>query len=244
MASGRGKSGTRREPVFDSSPELRVGPAERSAPGPDRPAPKPRRKKKKKAARGGGGGKRRPLIVRLTYWSLVACLWLVIGGAGVVAYVGAHLPPIQSLEIPKRPPTIQINDINGKALARRGDMAGEVILLKDLPPYVPRAFVAIEDRRFYEHYGIDPLGIARAAVANVLHRGVSQGGSTLTQQLAKNLFLTQERTVTRKLQEALLAVWLERKFTKTQILELYLNRVYFGSGAYGIEQASLRYFGK
>ena len=112
MASGRGQSGTRREPVFDSSPELRVGPAERSAPGPDRPAPKPRRKKKKKAARGGGGGKRRPLIVRLTYWSLVACLWLVIGGAGVVAYVGAHLPPIQSLEIPKRPPTIQINDID------------------------------------------------------------------------------------------------------------------------------------
>jgi penicillin-binding protein 1A len=244
MASGRGKSGARREPVFDSSPELRVGPAERSAPEPDRPAPKPRRKKKKKTAKGGGGGKRRPLIVRLTYWSLVACLWLVIGGVGVVAYVGAHLPPIQSLEIPKRPPTIQINDVNGKALARRGDMAGEVTLLKDLPPYVPRAFVAIEDRRFYEHYGIDPLGIGRAAIANIMHRGVSQGGSTLTQQLAKNLFLTQERTVTRKLQEALLAVWLERKFTKTQILELYLNRVYFGSGAYGIEQASLRYFGK
>ncbi len=230
--------------MFDSSPDLRVSAAERSAPEPDRPAPKPRRKKKKKSARGGGAGKRRPLLVRLTYWSLVACLWLVIGVAGVVAYVGAHLPPIQSLEIPKRPPSIQINDINGKQLARRGDLAGEVISLKDLPPYVPRAFVAIEDRRFYEHYGVDPLGIGRALIANVLHRGVAQGGSTLTQQLAKNLFLTQERTVTRKLQEVLLAVWLERKFTKTQILELYLNRVYFGSGAYGIEQASLRYFGK
>ena len=230
--------------MFDSSPDLRVSAAERSAPEPDRPAPKPRRKKKKKSARGGGAGKRRPLLVRLTYWSLVACLWLVIGVAGVVAYVGAHLPSIQSLEIPKRPPSIQINDINGKQLARRGDLAGEVISLKDLPPYVPRAFVAIEDRRFYEHYGVDPLGIGRALIANVLHRGVAQGGSTLTQQLAKNLFLTQERTVTRKLQEVLLAVWLERKFTKTQILELYLNRVYFGSGAYGIEQASLRYFGK
>ena len=230
--------------MFDSSPDLRVSAAERSAPEPDRPAPKPRRKKKKKSARGGGAGKRRPLLVRLTYWSLVACLWLVIGVAGVGADVGAHLPPIQSLEIPKRPPSIQINDINGKQLARRGDLAGEVISLKDLPPYVPRAFVAIEDRRFYEHYGVDPLGIGRALIANVLHRGVAQGGSTLTQQLAKNLFLTQERTVTRKLQEVLLAVWLERKFTKTQILELYLNRVYFGSGAYGIEQASLRYFGK
>jgi penicillin-binding protein 1A len=109
---------------------------------------------------------------------------------------------------------------------------------------VPKAFVAIEDRRFYEHFGVDPFGIARAFVANVLHRGVAQGGSTITQQLAKNLFLTQERTITRKLQEVLLALWLERKFTKTQILELYLNRVYFGSGAYGIEQAAQRYFGK
>ena len=180
----------------------------------------------------------------MTYWVLVAGLWVMIGGVGTVAYVGAHLPPIQSLEIPKRPPSIQIVDMDGRALARRGDMAGEVLALKDLPAYVPKAFVAIEDRRFYDHYGVDPLGIARAAVANVLHRGVAQGGSTLTQQLAKNLFLTQERTVTRKLQEVMLAVWLERKFSKTQILELYLNRVYFGAGAYGIEQASLRYFGK
>jgi penicillin-binding protein 1A len=248
MASGRGQSGGRREPVFDNSPELRVGAAERSAPEADRPAPKsasrPRRKKKKKSARGGGGGKRRSLIGRMTYWTLVAGLWVVIGGVGTVAYVGAHLPPIQSLEIPKRPPSIQINDVSGKQLARRGDLAGEIITLKELPPYVPKAFVAIEDRRFYEHYGVDPLGIGRALIANILHRGVAQGGSTLTQQLAKNLFLTQERTITRKLQEVLLAIWLERKFSKTQILELYLNRVYFGSGSYGIEQASLRYFGK
>src|SRR5205085_6603653 len=112
------------------------------------------------------------------------------------------------------------------------------------PPYLPKAFIAIEDRRFYSHYSVDPIGIARAAVANVLHRGVSQGGSTLTQQLAKNLFLTQERTMTRKLQEVELALWLERKHAKAEILELYLNRVYFGSGAYGVEAASQRYFGK
>jgi hypothetical protein len=90
-------------------------------------------------------------------------------------------------------------------------MAGEVLALKELPPYVPKAFIAIEDRRFYDHYGVDPLGIARAAVTNVMHRGVAQGGSTLSQQLAKNLFLTQERTMKRKLQEAMLAVWLERR---------------------------------
>ena len=181
---------------------------------------------------------------RLVYWCLVLGLWVAIGGIGAVAWVGAHLPAIQSLEIPKRPPSIQINDVRGRALARRGDLAGEILTLKELPNYVPKAFVAIEDRRFYEHYGVDPMGIARALVANILHRGVAQGGSTLTQQLAKNLFLTQERTITRKLQEAMLAIWLERKFSKTQILELYLNRVYFGSGSYGIEQASLRYFGK
>src|SRR5262249_56687910 len=116
--------------------------------------------------------------------------------------------------------------------------------LKELPGYVPQAFVAIEDRRFYSHYGMDPIGVTRAVVANLLRRGVSQGGSTITQQLAKNLFLTQERTLTRKVQELALAIWLERKFSKTQILDMYLNRVYFGAGAYGIEAAALRYFNK
>ncbi|HLW90722.1 MAG TPA: penicillin-binding protein 1A, partial [Roseiarcus sp.] len=116
--------------------------------------------------------------------------------------------------------------------------------LSELPPYLPKAFIAIEDRRFYSHYGIDPIGIFRAIVRDVTGRGGMEGGSTLTQQLAKNLFLTQERTLSRKIQEAILAVWLERKYSKDQILELYLNRVYFGSGAYGVEAASQKYFGK
>ena len=224
--------------MFDASPEVRVAPADRPSGGGAR-RPSSKKKKSRKSRR-----PKRSLIGRLAYWSVVAGLWLVVGVVGTVAYVGAHLPPIQSLEIPKRPPTIRMLDVTGREFARRGDMAGEVLSLKEMPPYVPKAFVAIEDRRFYDHFGVDPIGIARAAVANILHRGVAQGGSTLTQQLAKNLFLTQERTMTRKLQEALLAVWLEQKFTKTQILELYLNRVYFGAGAYGIEQASQRYFGK
>jgi penicillin-binding protein 1A len=228
---GRGKSGGRREPAFDLSPAVRAE---------ARPGRGPSPKHRKRRRRGG----RRSLLARTTYWCLVLGLWLAIGGVGTVAWVGAHLPPIQSLEIPKRPPSIQILDDQSKPLARRGDMAGAVIALKDLPAYVPRAFIAIEDRRFYSHFGIDPFGIARAFVANILHLGVAQGGSTITQQLAKNLFLTQERTIHRKLQEALLALWLERKLSKTQILELYLNRVYFGAGAYGIEQAAQRYFGK
>src|SRR5579871_5532106 len=123
-------------------------------------------------------------------------------------------------------------------------MPGANVALKDLPPYLPKAFIAIEDRRFYQHFGVDPTGILRALVTNILHRGVSQGGSTLTQQLAKNLFLTQERTMMRKLQEAEMALWLEHKHSKAEILELYLNRVYFGSGAYGVEAAAQRYFGK
>ncbi len=238
MAQGKGQSGGRREPVFGGGPELRVAPGDRPTSGGKPPAKRKRTKPNRKRA------PRRSLIGRAIYWSLVLGLWLVIGVAGVIAWTGAHMPPLQSLEIPKRPPSIQIVDNSGRPLATRGDAGGAVLPLKELPSYVPQAFVAIEDRRFYEHYGVDPYGIARAAVANILHRGVAQGASTITQQLAKNLFLTQERTIHRKLQEALLALWLERKFSKTQILELYLNRVYFGSGAYGIEQAAQRYFGK
>jgi penicillin-binding protein 1A len=235
MAQGRRQAGARREPVFDVSPALRVSAADRPGGG-----PKPRKRRRKRKARKPKGS----LIGRIAYWSVVAGLWLVIAGIGALAWTGAHLPPIQSLTIPKRPPSIRIVDYQGHPLATRGNMGGAVLSLKELPSYVPQAFIAIEDRRFYEHYGVDPYGIARALIANVWHRGVSQGGSTITQQLAKNLFLTQERTIHRKLQELLLALWLERNFSKTQILELYLNRVYFGSGAYGIEQAAQRYFGK
>ena len=245
MAAKKKAARVRREPAFDEDddgPELRVTAGDRAAPASDgaSPAkPRKRRARKKRPARGIGAR-----FGRVAYWGLVVGLWLAIGCIGLITWVGAHLPPIQSLEIPKRQPSIQIVDMQGRTLARRGDLAGAPLPLREMPSYVPKAFIAIEDRRFHEHYGVDPFGIGRAFVANVLHRSVAQGGSTITQQLAKNLFLTQERTINRKLQEALLALWLERKFSKTQILEMYLNRVYFGAGAYGIEQASQRYFGK
>ncbi len=263
MALGRKKSSGRKEPLFGlaaSLSELRLGPQDRvpnsdskpkksspkSKPDSDDDEPAPERKPRASRSGAKRRSKGRSLlkITRLLYWGAVLGLWGLIAVVGVVIYVGAHLPPIQSLEIPKRPPTIQIVGLDGSVLASRGEMAGANIALKDLPPYLPKAFIAIEDRRFYSHYGVDPWGILRAAVTNVLHRGVSQGGSTLTQQLAKNLFLTQERTLQRKLQEAELALWLERKHSKAEILELYLNRVYFGSGAYGVEAAAQRYFGK
>ena len=189
-------------------------------------------------------GKSRPGYGRIVYWGAVLALWAVIAAIVTAVWIGIHLPPIQSLEIPKRPPSVLIVGANGATLATRGEMGGAAVPLRELPDYLPKAFVAIEDRRFYWHHGVDPLGITRALIADVLHRGASQGGSTLTQQLAKNLFLTQERTITRKLQEMVLALWLEHKFSKAQILELYLNRVYFGSGAYGVEAAAQRYFGK
>ncbi|MDD1522059.1 MULTISPECIES: transglycosylase domain-containing protein [Bradyrhizobium] len=265
MAWGK-KKGARKEPLFGlpaALADLRLTAADRVPGGDDKPkkSAKPSAKRKsedagdeppreRKAPASRSGAKRRSKsrfgagLGRLVYWGAVLSLWGVIAVIGVVIYVGAHLPPIQSLEIPKRPPTIQIVGIDGSMLAQRGEMAGANVALKDLPPYLPKAFIAIEDRRFYSHFGIDPVGILRALVTNVLHRGVSQGGSTLTQQLAKNLFLTQERTLQRKLQEVELAIWLERKHSKDEILELYLNRVYFGSGAYGVEAAAQKYFGK
>jgi penicillin-binding protein 1A len=239
MAFGRGKA-QRREPTF-SLPriglDLRLSPRDRAAPE-DRPSPRRNEGVPRPKRRGKNGGGR-----RLFYWTAVLALWAFIASLAAIIWVGAHLPPIQSLEVPKRPPSIQIAGLDGSILVTRGD-SGVSATLKDLPPYVPNAFIAIEDRRFYSHHGVDPLGIARALVANVLRRGVSQGGSTLTQQLAKNLFLTQERTLSRKVQELALAFWLESKFSKAEILELYLNRVYFGAGAWGIEAASERYFGK
>jgi penicillin-binding protein 1A len=171
-------------------------------------------------------------------------LWLLIACGGAIVWVAANLPPIHSLEIPRRPPSIEMVGNDGKHLATRGEMHGATLSLKDMPPFLPKAFLAIEDHRFYSHFGIDPIGLMRAAAANISRRGVSQGGSTITQQLAKNLFLTQQRTFGRKLQEVVLALWLERKFSKTEILELYLNRVYFGAGAYGVDAAAQRYFGK
>src|SRR3954454_8165364 len=264
MAWARKKSGGRKEPQFADaaslfelrpSPKDRVAPAEQEPPKQSTPKRKARdpeedapreRKPRASPARQKRQSTRRTRIglFRLFYWTAVLGLWTGIALIGVVVWVGAHLPALQALEIPKRPPTIEITGLDGSVLATRGEMPGANVPLKELPPYLPKAFIAIEDRRFYTHYGVDPIGIARAAVANILHRGVSQGGSTLTQQLAKNLFLTQERTMARKLQEVELALWLERKHSKSEILELYLNRVYFGSGAYGVEAAAQRYFGK
>jgi penicillin-binding protein 1A len=243
MFGRRGKkSRTRIEPRLDwrdeAGEDLRADPA-------DRP-PSARRARPAKAPRGkkSRGRPRRSSLGRLLYWTVVLGVWGVIALAGLIAYEASQLPPIDQLAVPKRPPNIAILADDGSLIANRGDTGGAAVRLIDLPPYLPKAFVAIEDRRFYSHLGIDPVGISRAVVRDLTGRGGVEGGSTLTQQLAKNLFLTRERTLSRKIQEAILALWLERRYSKDQILELYLNRVYFGSGAYGVEAASQKYFGK
>jgi penicillin-binding protein 1A len=244
VARRKKKKDTRREPVLKN---LRREPVLEAKPAPE-PAPS-RRRREVGGDRGtgtgtAGGGLVRSGLRRLFYWGAVLGLWGGIAIAGLLALATLNLPPIQSLEIPKRPPSIEIVGLDGKPLVTRGEMHGATVTLKEIPPYLPNAFIAIEDRRFWHHYGVDPLGLVRATAANLIHRGVSQGGSTITQQLAKNLFLTQERTFWRKLQEVVLAIWLERKFSKEQIFELYLNRVYFGAGAYGVDAAAQLYFGK
>ena len=210
----------------------------------DEPAEKPKRSRKR-SDKSEPTKPRRSLIGRILYWGVVFSLWGLIALGALVAFYAQKLPPIDQLAVPKRPPNIAILGSDGTLLANRGETGGREVTLNEVPKYLPQAFIAIEDHRFYSHFGIDPVGIARALLRNVLHSGGGvQGGSTLTQQLAKNLFLTQERTASRKIQEAILALWLERKFTKDQILEMYLNRVYFGSGAYGVEGAARKYFAK
>jgi penicillin-binding protein 1A len=239
---GMARGGKRREPRFDDDDdapdELR---AER------RPSPRARRQHDDDDDTDDETPPRRlrtgAMIRGLIYWGATAGVWATVGAGALAVYYGSQLPPIDQLAVPKRPPNIAIMGSDGALLANRGDTGGAAIRIADLPQYLPKAFIAIEDRRFYSHWGVDPQGIGRALLRNVAGRGGIQGGSTLTQQLAKNLFLTQERTISRKIQEAILALWLEHKYSKDQILELYLNRVYFGSGAYGVEAASQHYFG-
>ena len=193
---------------------------------------------------GGDGKAARTPLQRLLYWSAVLAVWGLIFLVVFFAVFARDLPDTSTLYNVDRQPSITYLDRNGALIAVRGTQQAPPADLEALPDYVPAAFIAIEDRRFYYHPGFDPVGMSRAIVANMRAGRVVQGGSTLTQQLAKNLFLSPDQNLKRKVQELMLAVWLEMKFSKEEILALYLNRVYFGAGAYGIEAASQRYFDK
>jgi penicillin-binding protein 1A len=169
-------------------------------------------------------------------------LWSIILLAIGIFIFSMGLPDIQKAVDSDYRPTIILRDKNGHEFARLGDTKGEVLRVQDMSKELVHAVLAIEDRRFYSHYGVDPIGLARAVWTNFRSGRVVQGGSTITQQLAKNLFLSPDRTLTRKIKEALLAVYLENRYTKDQILAAYLNRAYFGAGAYGVDSAARVYF--
>ena len=160
------------------------------------------------------------------------------------AAVMSGLPDISRLDDVHRQPTITYVDRSGALLGTRGGQYAAPVDIDRLPAYVPAAFVSVEDRRFYKHEGFDAIGMARALAADIGHGRIVEGASTITQQLARNLFLTQDQTLERKAEEVVLAVQIEQRYSKKQILGMYLSRVYFGNGAYGLEAASRRYFDK
>lgn len=194
---------------------------------------------------GSEGRQGRGFLGGLVYWTAVLGVWAAIFTLAMLAVFARDLPDVSKVLDAKRQPSISYLDRNGALLAVRGSQYAPPVDLDTLPDYVPAAFVAVEDRRFYLHPGFDPIGITRALISNLKREGGPlSGGSTITQQLARNLFLDFRQTLRRKVQELIVAVWLEFKFSKKEILALYLNRVNFGGGAYGIEAAAQRYFNK
>jgi len=182
------------------------------------------------------------------YWAggaALAAILVAFAGFWIFAIKDLpRMPDSASLWTLNRQPGVTFADVNGKTIGIRGAFYGRSVTYKELPPHVWQAFIAIEDRRFFEHRGVDRQGMIRAMLANVAAGGTVQGGSTITQQLVKNLFLTPERSIRRKLQEMILAGRIEARLTKDEILDLYLNRVDLGSQAFGVDAAARRYFGK
>jgi penicillin-binding protein 1A len=176
-------------------------------------------------------------------WAIIATVWGTVTLAAVLLWFARDLPrPEEALDAARRP-GLTLEDRSGHSFASFGDIVGDPLRLSDMPRYLPAAAVAVEDRRFWQHWGLDLQGMARAAFVNLRAGRVVQGGSTITQQVAKNLFLSNARTLKRKVQEVMLTLWLEHSFTKQEILEIWLNRVYLGSGCWGMDAAARMYFG-
>ena len=186
----------------------------------------------------------RRILPRFAYWGLVGFLWLGLAIGALIFYYALDLPDTDDLWKTGSQPELSIYARDDGLVARRGRRGGRPMRFDDFPPHLVEAVIAIEDRRFFSHFGLDPRGLLRALAVNMRQGRLAQGGSTLTQQLAKNVFLTPERSFKRKVQELLLAFWLEAHFSKQDIMALYLNRVYFGSGAYGVQAAAETYFSR
>lgn len=200
---------------------------------------------KRRAGNQRGGAAKKGSSMKKTLLCIAIIFFVMLTGIGC-GFLTASINTKPNLADDIRPPaSSQIYDINGNLIANVHASENRVLVkINKIPQNLQNAFVAVEDARFYEHYGVDPRGILRAVWANMTDGSVSEGGSTITQQLAKNAYLTQERTLKRKIQEVFLALQLERQYTKQEILELYLNQIYFGQGAYGVQAAAQTYFGK
>lgn len=219
----------RRAPTIASSDRRRAPATSRARPAPRETRPPPSR--------------RRAWAWAALRWAVILGIWGTLAFALVLVWFARDLPrPEAALDAARRP-GLTLEDRTGRVTATYGDVVGDSLRLSDMPKYLPEAAVATEDRRFWTNWGIDPLGLARAAWVNLRAGRVVQGGSTITQQVAKNLFLSNARTFKRKIQELMLTVWLDHSFTKREILEIWLNRVYLGSGAWGMDAASRMYFG-
>ena len=179
----------------------------------------------------------------LLRWAFALVCWGGVALCAYLVYCAYGLPDLDEAALTPRRPAVVVEAADGSIIATTGDLHGGYVRFEDLSPHLVNALLATEDRGFYSHFGIAPMSVLRAAWVNLRAGRVRQGASTVTQQVAKNLFLTQERTIHRKVQELLLAFWLEAKFSKHQILALYFNRVYFGGGTYGIEAAARRFYG-
>jgi penicillin-binding protein 1A len=186
---------------------------------------------------------RRRRRFRLVGCAIIVTVWGLLAFAAALLWLAHDMPrPEAALDAVRRP-SLTLEDRSGRGFASFGDVVGEPLRLTDMPAYLPAAAVAIEDRRFWHHPGFDPVGLGRALWVNLTSGHVVQGGSTITQQVAKNLFLNNARTIRRKVQELLLTLWLEHSFSKRQILEIWLNRVYLGAGTWGVDAAARMYFG-
>ena len=179
----------------------------------------------------------------ILYGSLVLLVWGMILLVPLVVYYAYDLPDISNLEQKNTKTAMMVMDRNGDVISTYGNVYGEWLEYQEIPLSHIEAVIAIEDRRFFDHNGLDLRGLARAIVNNLIAGRMAEGGSTISQQLAKNLYLNADRTFKRKVQELLLSFWLEMKLSKQEILAIYLNRAYFGSGAYGIDAASRTIFG-
>jgi 1A family penicillin-binding protein len=194
--------------------------------------------------RGRGSGQRQPRWLRLLRISLNVLVVIAIVFVALLGYLAYTLPLSEDFERKQLQFSTTLVASNGEIFAMRGQFRGEILNLKQIPRHLNQAVVSIEDHRFYSHFGLDLIGMARAAFVNTLAGEVRQGGSTITQQLAKLMFLSAERTFKRKIQEAMIALWLEHRLSKDEILVRYLNKVYLGAGAFGIDGAAQRYFNK